>query len=144
VIQRIQTIHLLIASLITGICAYLVYDQSELGEPYNFLVEIPLEVEISLRFLESSLLVTSFLSFIVIFLFKFRKTQLFFCSINQLLLFGIFLVMLYFTIDVDFRSIPYQQLLVLITPLFSVTFIALAIRGIKNDRALIKSMDRLR
>lgn len=143
-IQRIQTIYLLLASLATGVCAFLVFKNEALGDPYNFLVEIPLEADISLRFLESSLIVVSFISFDSIFFFKSRKAQLFLCSLNQLFLFGIFLVMLYLTIDTDFKSIPYQQLLVLTTPLFATAFIALAIGGIKKDQALIKSMDRLR
>jgi hypothetical protein len=144
-IQRIQTIHLLIAFLISGVCAYLIFGKEAFYDPYNFLIEIPHDqYQFSFRFLENSLFLVAGISFITIFLFKKRSVQRFFCILNQLFNLSIFTVLVYYIRNTDINTMSYQELFLLFTPLFSMIFTSLALAGIKKDEALIKSMDRLR
>ena len=130
-IQRIQSIYLLIISLIS-ILSYLIFPKlnytfSDLSF-MNYLV-VPY------------LCLSFFVSFFNIFLFKNRGLQL---NINKIHLLIHLLVLIIFSFIIYQKKINYSDIQWIITPISSVIFLFLANKGIKSDEDLIRSVDRLR
>ena len=130
-IQRIQSIYLLIISLIS-ISSYLIFPKLNLTLSdlsfMNYLV-IPY------------LCLGFFVSFFNIFLFKNRGLQL---IINKIHLLIHLLVLIIFFYLIYQKKINYSDIQWIITPISSVIFLFLANKGIKSDEDLIRSVDRLR
>lgn len=81
-------------------------------------------------------------SFITIFLYKKRKRQMRFCRFNLFLLFLLIGSGVGFTlIDQTQPDLPHYGALF---PAFAFIFIWLALRGVRADEKLVRSMDRLR
>lgn len=135
-LQRIQTIYLFIAALISGVLIFFVSLWSnETGEPVY--VE---EVLIALgMFLGSALL-----SLITIFLFKNRKLQFVLGRINILLNFFLLGVFVYWTLIVPGEMQISEKGIGMFIPVLSIVFLVLANKAIKKDEDLVKSVDRLR
>lgn len=89
---------------------------------------------------------TGLLSFVTIFLYKNRKMQLRLSNIGSLLIFVFYLAFAYYAYD--FRGDSEEMKMVfkpaLILPVISLLLYYSAIRKIKADEALIRSLDRLR
>jgi predicted ferric reductase len=88
----------------------------------------------------------SILSLVSMLLFRNRKMQSLLASVNYLLILGLIALMYYNTLNqeainsLENQSFTYFALL----PMILLFFNYLALRGIKKDEALIRSMDRLR
>ena len=157
-IQRIQSIYLLLAAVLTGLTtffdlalfkleenvlfSYSIYkivpqDGSEIIIPGNWIPQI---IRLSATFV---------LSFIIIFKYKNRKLQLKLGAINYLLL-ATFIISTYISImnltkivdmGEEIKTIYYIGFYL---PIAAVTFQFLANRAIKKDEDLVKSVERLR
>lgn len=135
-LQRIQTIYLLIAAGVSGgLCMYLPYgvnkDQVELyacGKPFLFGM-----------FLGSAVL-----SLISIFLFKNRKLQFVLGRINILLNFILLGVFVYWSLMVSGETEVSEKGIGMIIPIISIVLLVMANKAIKKDENLVKSVDRLR
>ena len=128
-IQRIQSVWLF---LIAALAAFLVFlpmadQQSELinGLSYNIL------------FKAESILV-AILSLVTLFLYKYRSLQIKFCFGILFLLIVSFITLFDWNIRIMDAIIPF-----LVVPV-SMALSVLAIRAIKKDEKLIRSLDRLR
>lgn len=94
-----------------------------------------------------SLASIALLTLVTIFLFKNRKTQLMLCRFNYFLMIVAGVLMYYYVQEgIKWVAVPTHSemnyLVFAALILFPLNF--LAIRGIKKDEALIRSMDRLR
>jgi len=130
IIQRIQTIYLLISAIC---CALLVYTPYTLAnDVINFSLNLPLTIATA---------IVGLIAVIAIFLFKKAKIQLSFC---KFLIFSFLIiagVMAYVLFDKQlFSSFNHEWIF---APLGFLTSL-LAHRGISSDIKKIKSMDRLR
>lgn len=153
-IQRIQTIYLLIVAILIGILYFfpiasfvVEQDMSMYNLSVNGLIPdvagakplfraIPLIIFIS---------VIIIISTITIALYKRRMFQIRLCIINIILLLGLQVFMFYFV------SVSKHQLgssasfsLIFVFPIISAVLSYLAIRRIAKDESLVRSMDRLR
>jgi uncharacterized membrane protein YhhN len=135
-LQRIQTIYLFLATLISGVLIFFVSLWSnEAGE--SVFVE---EVFIALGlFLGSAVL-----SIISIFLFKNRKLQFVLGRINILLNFFLLGVFVYWSLTVPGEMEISEKGIGMFIPVLSIVFLVLANKAIKKDEDLVKSVDRLR
>lgn len=135
-LQRIQTIYLFLAALISGVLIFFVSLWSnEAGE--SVFVE---EVYVALGlFLGSAVL-----SFISIFLFKNRKLQFVLGRINILLNFFLLGVFVYWSLTVPGEMEISEKGIGMFIPVLSIVFLVLANKAIKKDEDLVKSVDRLR
>jgi uncharacterized membrane protein YhhN len=135
-LQRIQTIYLFLAALISGVLIFFVSLWSnEAGE--SVFVE---EVFVALGlFLGSAVL-----SFISIFLFKNRKLQFVLGRINILLNFFLLGVFVYWSLTVPGEMEISEKGIGMFIPVLSIVFLVLANKAIKKDEDLVKSVDRLR
>ena len=126
-IQRIQSLYLLICTILPIVFIWFIY-QNDLGViilalPDNFDIILTLNV------------LTSIISFVTIFYYKRRKTQFVLCRLNILLNFSI-LACFYFVMGVFG--------IVNLIPIICIFLLVAANRAIKKDEDLIKSMDRIR
>ena len=130
-IQRIQSIYLLIILIISVLSYYLF-------PSFDFLTKIIYSDKIILKIYFS--LVGS-ISLMSIFLFKKRKVQIILNKLNMMLnlifLISISCLILYF-------QIGNEKLLWLITQIISLFLLYISNKRIKKDEELIKSIDRLR
>lgn len=128
-IQRIQTIYLVVVTLFTSL--------------FSFFSDYALTLwkSLSSTGLASSglALLSSLLAFATIFLFQNRKTQLTLISLNYLLL--IAALVLYIVND---GVLEFYKDWTFYPLLASFVFLLLARKGVKADENLIRSADRLR
>ncbi|MFM2225205.1 MAG: hypothetical protein RJA07_1407 [Bacteroidota bacterium] len=143
-IQRIQTIYLLLAS----ICLALVYfftvwscvinlESNPIIYQLKIAAHLPLLLSLAIAFA---------ITILSIFYFKNRKKQIWFC-VAAIFTVIAFLALCNFYIanekkDFDLVSSAYS--LAMLLPFAAILFIALAIWNIRKDERLIKSLDRLR
>lgn len=159
-IQRVQTIYLFIASILTGLTAwfdlavfyasdteifkYNLFGMQAVGEgdsfvPGNWIVQVVLVAASAL------------LALFIIFKFKNRKLQLKLGQLNYLLLVAIILSV-YFSVKNLAHLNPLNEIenlkavywIGFYMPVAAIAFQFLANRGIKKDEALVKSVERLR
>jgi len=136
-IQRIQTIYLILSAGISGGLIFVFNLWITINETEFFAKEELLYLGL---FLGSALL-----SLIAIFMFKNRQNQFVLGRLNiilNLILLGLFvyrsLSLSGETSDVSEKGIG------MLLPIFSIVFLVLANKAIKKDEDLVKSVDRLR
>ncbi len=139
-IQRIQSIFLLIAAALYGLGSFLVPDwdfgKKELWLLYNE------------NYLSIWYLIMAALSLGVIFIFKNRSLQLRLIRITiflSLVLLGFFVYwFLNLPGEASFSELLSKKGIGVIIPLVSIVFLRMAYRAIKRDDDLVKSVDRIR
>jgi uncharacterized membrane protein len=135
-IQRIQTVYLLVVILIAGILPFWVNLWSDAQGNEIFAKN---EILISLAFYISALL-----ALVAIVLFKNRKNQFVVNRLNlilQLFLLGFFV---YRSLNLPGEIEVSEKGIGMLIPVVSIVFLVLANRAIKKDEDLVKSVDRLR
>ena len=156
-LQRIQSVYLLLAAIASGIFFFTPISNIEINNNFfiikasgvyfqdgdSFVFDSPLLA------LSSVLLFHVFLSLLTMLQFKKRNLQITLCNLNLVLLFaGMALVFFYGgnlpekAIDSNASTITYS--FGGLIPLFSIAMIFLAKRSINKDDKLVKSADRLR
>jgi hypothetical protein len=135
-LQRIQTIYLFLAALISGVLIFFVSLWSNEGGESVFVEEVFVALGL---FLGSAVL-----SFISIFLFKNRKLQFVLGRINILLNFFLLGVFVYWSLTVPGEMEISEKGIGMFIPVLSIVFLVLANKAIKKDEDLVKSVDRLR
>ena len=135
-IQRIQSIYLLLIVLINGILPFFVdLWVSVSGEKIN--------VQNNVLFL-SLFIASAVLAFVCIFLFKNRKNQFVINRLNiilNLFLLGFFV---YRSLNLSGETEVSEKGIGMLIPIVSIVFLVIANRAIKRDEDLVKSVDRLR
>ncbi|WP_103070969.1 DUF4293 domain-containing protein [Aquimarina sediminis] len=134
-IQRIQTIYLLLAAVVSGVlCIYLPYGLDQNATPLYACGK---------PFLLGLFMGSAVLSVISIFLFKNRKLQFVLGRINILLNFILLGVFVYWSLTLPGGSDPMKGIGKFI-PVISIVLLVMANKAIKKDEDLVKSVDRLR
>ena len=134
-LQRIQTLYLLLSAVTTGVLSFLVplwtiSDNSLYAKDENVYLYL---------FLASALF-----SIIAVFSFKSRQSQFVFGRLNiilNLILLGLFV---YRLLNLPGALENAEKGIGLFLPFISIVFLVLANKAIKKDEALVKSVDRLR
>lgn len=139
-IQRIQTVWFLIATLLLGLTfLFDIYKQTSIADLANLSLGNDLLGIITVS-------VAMLLSFYTIFLFKNRKKQItfaWFSIISALVAFAY----LYIACDrytEQYNIVDGHYWIGLFMPLLSLVFLFMGLFGIRKDQKLIKSLDRLR
>ncbi len=150
-IQRIQTVYLFIALVLTGclffldlaefstISDHLLLQINGITSSETSIIMMPTVALFLLQIITSISIVTS------IFLYKKRILQIRLSGFNMGLLLGISVLIFYFS-KVAAREFDAELAFrwPLVLPLISIIFVYLAIRAIGKDEALIRSLDRIR
>lgn len=135
-LQRIQTVYLLLAAIISGGLIFLfpLWESSN-GTP----VYANNELMVFIMFLSSALL-----SLVSIFMFKNRKLQFVLGRLNILLNFFLLGVFVYWSLNLSGEIKISKKDIGMFLPIISIVFLVLANKAIKKDEDLVKSVDRLR
>ncbi|MFD0932985.1 DUF4293 domain-containing protein [Psychroflexus salinarum] len=135
-IQRIQSLYLVIAILLNGILSFYLplWINSENTEIYALSQPVAI----------SLFLLSVLISIITLFSFKKRKRQFVLGRINIILNFVLVGVFAYWTLSLPGEMDISEKGIGMLLPIISIVFIALANKAIKKDEDLVKSVDRLR
>jgi len=150
-IQRIQSVWLLLAALVMSALfytsVYKVMVPSAIDMPAKMVQDYTSIVSIKNNFLALGLAgASTLLSLVTIFLFKNRKQQISLTWLNILLCIAL-VFWLYMGLNNFWSNYPENGgniSIGLFLPVVTVFLLLLALRGIRKDQKLIKSLDRLR
>ncbi len=134
-LQRIQTVYLLLAVLISGVLPFFVSVYTENGEAVTVLTNTMYLIAFE---------IVAVLALVAIFLFKNRKNQFVLNRLNiifNLILLGVFV---YRSLTLSGESEISEKGIGMFLPIISIVFLVLANKAIKKDEDLVKSVDRLR
>ncbi len=135
-LQRIQTIYLFLAAIISGGLIFLLSLWKNSTGQHIYAED---QLMILVMFLASAAL-----SLVSIFIFKNRKLQFVLGRINILLNFFLLGVFVYWSLSLPGEMDISEKGIGMFLPIISIVFLVLANKAIKKDEDLVKSVDRLR
>ena len=135
-IQRVQTLYLLISAVISGGLIFVFHLWTTENEAPVFAKD---NITYLLLFLGSALL-----SLISIFSYKKRQSQFVLGRLNIILNFILLGLFVYQLLIPPGESQISEKGVGIFIPIFSIVFLVLANKAIKKDEDLVKSVDRLR
>ena len=142
-IQRIQTVYLLLASLVSEGLIFVFNLWNTIKEKI-FVVDLFSKDIVILKTIPYMFITSSFLSIGAIFLFKDRKLQ--FVLGRVIILINLFLLglLIYLSLNLSGETVVSEKGIGMFLPILVVLLIVLANKAIKKDEDLVKSVDRLR
>ncbi len=135
-LQRIQTIYLLIAA---GVSGGLIYMFELWVTPENVKVYAD-----DVNYIFALFLASAFFSVLSISRFKNRKSQFMLGRLNIILNFFLLGLFVYQSLNLSGETVVSEKGIGIFLPIISIVFLALANKAIKKDEDLVKSVDRLR
>ena len=135
-IQRIQSIFLLIVALLGAIAPFFAFLWVTANGEEFFAQN---ELWISILFYAVAILAV-----IAIFLFKNRQNQFVLNRLNMILNLFLLGFFVYRSLNLSGETLVSEKGIGMLIPVFSIVFLVLANRAIKKDEDLVKSVDRLR
>lgn len=146
-LQRIQTLYLLIAEVLTvvlfftNISTFLTQDGQELVLRYSGLFQVAegkMSLVVSAWPMAALLIAAAVVGFLVIFLYRHRILQIRLCFFQMVMNFGLLVLFAYYIYSVSIvGSSNFKFSVVDILPLLSIILYYLAYRGIAKDMALV-------
>lgn len=135
-IQRIQTVFLIIIALMTSVLPFFLnlWSDANCNEVYA-----QNELMVSIVFY-----VSGALALYCVFLFKNRKNQFVVNRLNMILNLFLLGFFVYRSLNLSGGAVVSEKGIGMLIPVFSIVFLVLANRAIKKDEDLVKSVDRLR
>jgi hypothetical protein len=142
-IQRIQSIYLFLASIVSGGLIFVFNLWNTIKEKI-FVVDLFSREVITLQLIPFMFIVSSILSIVTIFLFKNRKLQ--FVIGRVIILINLFLLglLIYLSLNLSGETTVSEKGIGMFLPILAILLIVLANKAIKKDEDLVKSVDRLR
>ncbi|HMB99682.1 MAG TPA: DUF4293 domain-containing protein [Flavobacteriaceae bacterium] len=135
-IQRIQTIYLLLSIAVAGGLIFVFSLWTNINGVEVFAKDNLLYLSL---FLGSALL-----SLISIFMYKNRKSQFVLGRLNIILNFILLGLFVYLSLNLSGETLVSEKGIGMLLPIVSIVLLALANKAIKKDEDLVKSVDRLR
>ena len=149
-IQRIQSIYLLIVAVLMVVClcnplGSLINVNNEISEFTNlYIVTADGMKDYTPWALFVLLFIVAIIAFVTIFLFKKRMLQIRLTIFGSILLLGYYVTLLVFVTTVLSEDVSYTPSWLVCLPFVAIVLNWLAIRSIGADEALVKAYDRLR
>ncbi len=131
-IQRIQSVYLLIAGLVSAGLSNILPTGHDIIGSFNK------------PFLYEGMILSGILSFLIIFVFKNRKLQFVLGRINILLNLILLGVFVYLSLNLPGEALVSEKGIGQFIPVITIVLLVLANKAIKKDEQLVKSVDRLR
>ena len=135
-IQRIQTVYLIVVILLGAVLPFFVNLWSDAAGNEIFADNAVL---VSLVFYASAVLALT-----AILMYKNRKNQFVVNRLNMLLNLFLLGFFVYRSLNLSGEALVSEKGIGMLIPVFSIVFLVLANRAIKKDEDLVKSVDRLR
>lgn len=151
-IQRIQTVYLLIVAALTAAMLFMPLAVIQAGDTIFTLdasglsTGTPVELVTPMWALMAIASIITLIAFVAIFLYKKRILQIRLCIFNSLLLIGFYCLLAYYVWSGPGQAdlFHFSPRIALGFPLVSLILNYLAIRNIGADEALVRSLERLR
>ena len=142
-IQRIQTIYLLLSSIASGGLIFIFNLWISKGEKI-FVLDLFSNKSISLQLIPIMFFISSILAIVNIFIFNNRKLQ--FVIGRILILINLFLLglLIYQSLMISGEISVSEKGIGMFLPILAILLLVLANKAIKKDEDLVKSVDRLR
>jgi hypothetical protein len=142
-IQRIQSVYLLMASVISGVLIF-VFNLWKSIEKSIFALDLLKSESNLLKLIPVLFLVAAIFAFVAIFIFKNRKLQFVigrFTILINLILLGL---LIYVSLTLPGEASVSEKGIGMFIPILAILLLVLANKAIKKDEDLVKSVDRLR
>jgi len=143
-IQRIQTVYLLIAAFLSVGLIFMVNLWVNIAGDKFFVMDSFSSNNILLQVMAILFFVSGLFAFITIFLFKNRKLQFVMGRIIILTNFILLGIFVYFSQNLSGEIKISEKGIGLLIPIATIVVVSLANKAIKKDEELVKSVDRLR
>ena len=142
-IQRIQTVYLLLTSIISGVLIF-IFNLWESNEKDIFALDLLNSESSQLQVIPILFLVSAVLAFVAIFIYKNRKLQ--FVIGRLIILINLFLLglLIYLSLTLPGEAAVSEKGIGMFIPILAILLLVLANKAIKKDENLVKSVDRLR
>ncbi|APY11806.1 hypothetical protein BWZ22_11420 [Seonamhaeicola sp. S2-3] len=135
-LQRIQTVYLLLAAGVSGGLIFL-FELWTLEDGVKMFAQ-------DINYVFAAFLTSAFFSVVAIFRYKNRKSQFMLGRLNIILNFILLGFLVYQSLNLSGETNVSEKGIGMFIPIFSIVFLALANKAIKKDEDLVKSVDRLR
>lgn len=142
-LQRIQTIYLILASAISGGLIFVFSLWNTLKEQI-FVLDLFFSELLTLRVIPIMFITSAVLSFVTIFLFKDRKLQFVLGRIIILINLFLLALLIYVSLTLPGETSVSEKGIGMFLPILAILLLVLANKAIKKDEDLVKSVDRLR
>ena len=143
-LQRVQTIYLIIAALLSGVVAFLVPFWNDINGGIVMLEDVMQSEIVVYRAVPLLFVLSSIISVAVIFLYKNRTKQIIGNRLNIVINFLLLGIIVYRLLNLPGEIDISEKGIGVFIPLLVIVFLALANKAILKDENLVKSVDRLR
>ncbi|MBL4905429.1 MAG: DUF4293 domain-containing protein [Flavobacteriaceae bacterium] len=143
-IQRIQTVYLIVAALISGGLIFTASLWVNGTGTKVFVDDLLSNSSVLIKTILFSFITSSLLSIIAIFLFKNRQLQFVLGRVNMLINFYLLGVLIYLSLIMPGEPVVSEKGIGMFFPIIVVLLLVMANKAIKKDEDLVKSVDRLR
>ena len=142
-LQRIQTIYLILTSAVSGGLIFVFSLWNTLKEQI-FVLNLFFSELLMLRVIPFMFITSAVLSFVTIFLFKDRKLQFVLGRIIILINLFLLALLIYLSLTLPGETSVSEKGIGMFLPILAILLLVLANKAIKKDEDLVKSVDRLR
>ena len=142
-IQRIQSVYLFLASIISGVLIF-VFNLWKSIKKDIFAMDLLNSESFLLKVIPVLFLVSAILSFVAIFIFKNRKLQFVIGRVTILINLILLGLLIYVSLTLPGEASVSEKGIGMFIPILAILLVVLANKAIKKDEDLVKSVDRLR
>ena len=142
-IQRIQTIYLFLASIVSGGLIF-VFNLWVTIKEKIFVVDLFLKEVLTFKLIPIMFIISAILSLVTIFLYKDRKLQFVIGRVIILINLFLLILLIYLSLTLSGETSVSEKGIGMFLPILAILLIVLANKAIKKDEDLVKSVDRLR
>ncbi|MCP4883865.1 MAG: DUF4293 domain-containing protein [Flavobacteriales bacterium] len=143
-LQRIQTVYLIIAILLAGVAAFMVPFWQDANNELVYLNSMLQTEDIPLLAVPILFMVSALMTFLTIISFKNRTKQIIYNRLNIVINFFLLGIVVYHQLKLPGETFVSEKGIGVFIPLLMIVFLALANKAIIKDDKLVKSVDRLR
>ena len=142
-IQRVQSVYLLLASVISGVLIFVFNLWTSISKDI-FAIDLLNRESYLLKLIPVLFLVSAILAFVAIFLYKNRKLQFVIGRLAILVNLILLGLLIYVSLTLPGEVSISEKGIGMFIPIIAILLIVLANKAIKKDEDLVKSVDRLR
>tara|TARA_B110000238_G_scaffold181772_1_gene207002 strand:- start:135 stop:566 length:432 start_codon:yes stop_codon:yes gene_type:complete len=142
-IQRIQTIYLFLASIVSGGLIFVFNLWNTLKEQI-FVLDLLQQELVAFKLVPIMFIASSILSVLTMFLFKDRKLQFVIGRVIVLINLFLLALLIYLSLTLSGETSVSEKGIGMFLPILVILLTVLANKAIKKDEDLVKSADRLR
>jgi len=143
-LQRIQTVYLIIAAVLSGVVVFITPFWNEVNGEMRLLLDLLQDGETYYSAIPFLFILSAIGSLIAVFIYKNRTRQIIINRINIVINFLLLGIIVYHLLNLPGEIDISEKGIGVFIPLLVIVFLALANKAILKDEKLVKSVDRLR